>query len=53
MTSTKPPSLFTTDLPVDAVLFAPAVVVDPPAPEPGVASRPTPGVRRLVDALTR
>ncbi len=53
MTSTTPPSLFSTDLPVDAVLFAPAVVVDPPAPEPGVAARPAPGVRRLVDALAR
>ena len=53
MSSTTPPALFTTDLPVDAVVFAPAAVVDPPAPEPGAGSRPAPGVLRLVDALAR
>ena len=53
MSSTTPSTLFSTDLPVDAVVFAPPALVDPPAPEPGVAPRPAPGVRRLMDALAR
>jgi nicotinate-nucleotide--dimethylbenzimidazole phosphoribosyltransferase len=42
-----------TDLAVDAVVFAPNALVDPPAPEPGVAPRACPGARRLTDALSR
>ena len=53
MSSTPPPGLFATDLPVDAVVFAPPAVVTPATPEPTSAPRPTPGARRLVDALAR
>jgi nicotinate-nucleotide--dimethylbenzimidazole phosphoribosyltransferase len=41
------------DLPIDAVVFAPAAVVDPPAPAEGVAPRATVGAGRLADALAR
>ena len=40
-----------TALPVDAVLFAMNVLVDPVAPAPDTAPRAVPGVRRLVVAL--
>ena len=53
MTSTHPRLHLPTDLPLDAVVFAPNALVDPPAPEPGVAPRATPGARRLADALGR
>jgi nicotinate-nucleotide--dimethylbenzimidazole phosphoribosyltransferase len=53
MSSTHPASLLATDLPIDAVVFAPNAVVDPPAPEPDVVPRPAAGVRRLADALAR
>lgn len=43
----------TSDLPIDAVVFAPAAVVDPPAPAAGVVPRAAAGARRLADALAR
>jgi nicotinate-nucleotide--dimethylbenzimidazole phosphoribosyltransferase len=60
MTSDSPPVQPAVDLPVDAVAFTADAVVDPAAPEPATGSdtgsaaapRPTPGVRRLVTALT-
>jgi nicotinate-nucleotide--dimethylbenzimidazole phosphoribosyltransferase len=53
MSSTHSSLHLTSDLPVDAVVFAPNAVVDPPAPEGGVAPRATAGARRLTDALAR
>lgn len=53
MTSIPPSSLLTTDLPIDAVVFAPPAVVDPADAAPGVAPQAAPGARRLVDALAR
>ncbi|MDD9372187.1 MAG: nicotinate-nucleotide--dimethylbenzimidazole phosphoribosyltransferase, partial [Acidimicrobiales bacterium] len=53
MTSIPPSSLLTTDLPVDAVVFAPPAVVDPADAASGVAPQAAPGARRLVDALAR
>jgi nicotinate-nucleotide--dimethylbenzimidazole phosphoribosyltransferase len=53
MTPTTFPRLPATALPVDAVLFAMNVLVDPVAPAPGTTPRPVPGMRRLVAGLAR
>jgi len=53
MSSTRPTLHLSPDLPVDAVVFAPNAVVDPPAPTPDVVPRAVEGVRRLTDALAR
>ncbi len=52
MSSTHP-ALLATDLPIDAVVFAPNAVVEPQSPEPDVIPRATTGIRRLADALSR
>jgi nicotinate-nucleotide--dimethylbenzimidazole phosphoribosyltransferase len=41
------------DLPVDAVVFEAAAVVDPPGPQADVVPRAAVGARRLADALAR
>jgi hypothetical protein len=53
MTPTTFPRLPATALPVDAVLFAMNVLVEPVAPAPDTTPRAVPGVRRLVVALAR
>ncbi len=51
MSSSFPALRLPTDLPFDAVVFAPNAVVDPASPEPDRVPRPARGARRLADAL--